>query len=280
VIKSLAYFPSQCALNSAPVMSAILNSVKSAGVVTCENSTTADAVVIWSVLWSGRMAANQTVYQQYKNSGRPVIVVDIGTLQRGVTWKIAVNNITSQGYYGHHDNLDWQRPRQLGLRLKTATHSNSAVLVAAQHTSSLQLTGVNQTAWIAQTVQQIRNFTDRPIHVRPHPRCRLNLQMLPDNIQLLQPKKLAGTYDSYDIDYNYHAVVNYNSGPGIQAAIAGARPIVDISSLAAPVGIDIADIETPYTIDRDLWLVQIAHTEYTLEELYQGTWINRIQAAL
>ncbi len=280
MIKSLAYFPSQCALNSASVMSAVLNSVRSAGIVTLENSTTADAAVIWSVLWSGRLAANQQVYQQYRNTGRPVIVVDVGTLQRGVTWKIAVNNITSQGHYGHYSNLDWQRPRQLGLQLTTATQSNPAVLIAAQHNRSLQLAGVDQTAWIVQTVQQIRTYTDRPIYVRPHPRCRLNPCGLLDNIQLLQPKKLSGTYDSYDIDYNYHAVVNYNSGPGIQAAIAGARPVVDSSSLAAPVGISIADIEQSYATDRDLWLVQIAHTEYTLEEIAQGTWIHRIQAAL
>jgi len=80
--------------------------------------------------------------------------------------------------------------------------------------------------------------------------------------------------------FDYHAVVNYNSGPGVQAAIAGCRPVVDNSSLAAPVGMTMADIEKPYNIKRDQWLVEICHTEYTLIELRTGTWLTRIAPAL
>ena len=40
-------------------------------------------------------------------------------------------------------------------------------------------------------------------------------------------------------------MVNHNSGPGIQAALAGTRPIVDASSLAHPVSIKLQDIEQP-----------------------------------
>jgi hypothetical protein len=52
------------------------------------------------------------------------------------------------------------------------------------------------------------------------------------------------------------------------------------SSLAAPVGMTIADIEKPYDINRDQWLVEICHTEYTLDELRKGTWLKRIEPAL
>jgi hypothetical protein len=77
-----------------------------------------------------------------------------------------------------------------------------------------------------------------------------------------------------------HAIININSGPGIQAAIAGVRPVVDASSLAHPVGIRITDIEAPYECDREKWLVEICHTEYTVEELTQGIWITRIHSHL
>jgi hypothetical protein len=91
---------------------------------------------------------------------------------------------------------------------------------------------------------------------------------------------LTNTYDSYDMHYRCHAVVNYNSGPGIQAAIAGTRPIVDHTSLAHPVSVTWADIEKPYAVDRDAWLVKICHTEYTTQEIKQGLWLNRIAPAL
>jgi hypothetical protein len=280
VIKSLAYFPSQCALNSRPVVEAILESATAAGIVVHENSDDADAAVIWSVLWHGRMLANRQVYQRYRSQGRPVIIADIGTLCRGVTWKLAVNHITNQGYYGHTQDLDWDRPRKLGLSLQTAASPKPAVLIAAQHSRSLQLENIEQEQWINSVVQQLRKVTDRSIVIRPHPRCRLLSQQLPMGCVVEQPRKLAGTYDNYNIDYSYHAVVNYNSGPGIQAALAGTRPIVDRSSLASPVGIDLSSIEQPYLVDRQLWLTQIAHTEYTIQEIKQGLWLKRIQAAL
>jgi hypothetical protein len=82
------------------------------------------------------------------------------------------------------------------------------------------------------------------------------------------------------MDYAYHAVVNHNSGPGIQAAIAGCRPVVHKSSLAAPVSVAVEDIEKPYDVDRQQWLIEICHTEYTVDELKTGLWLKRIAPAL
>jgi hypothetical protein len=280
MIKNVAYFPLQCALNSGPVMSAVLDCLQSRGIQTQENSMTSDSAVIWSVLWYGRMLANQQVYEHYRAQGKPVIIIEIGALYRGNTWKIAVNNITSKGYYGHLDDLDWDRPSKLNISLATQLGSKPNIIIAAQHDRSLQVAGVNMSDWVKNAIGILRNNTDRPITIRPHPRCRLMLNNLPSDVSIEAPKKLANTYDSYDMHFDCHAVVNYNSGPGIQAAIAGVRPVVEFSSLAYPVGIGFADIEQPYTKDRELWLTQICHTEYTVDELKRGTWLKRIEPAL
>jgi len=55
---------------------------------------------------------------------------------------------------------------------------------------------------------------------------------------------------------------------------------VDQSSLASPVAVNYADIEQPYIIDREQWLTEICHTEYTVQELREGLWLKRIQYAL
>ena len=280
MIKNIAYFPSQCAQNSRPVMSAVLDYLQARGIQTQENSMTADAAVIWSVLWAGKMAPNQAVYEHYRSQGKPVVIIEIGALYRGNTWKIAVNNITSQGYYGHLDNLDWNRPAKLKISLATQLSSKPNIIIAAQHDRSLQVAGINMTDWVKHTIGMIRNNTDRPITIRPHPRCRLMLNNLPPGVSVEPPKKLANTYDSYDMHFDCHAVVNYNSGPGIQAAIAGVRPVVESTSLAYPVAVGFSDIEQSYETDRDLWLRQICHTEYTVEELQQGLWLKRIEPAL
>ena len=240
-----------------------------------------DAAVIWSVLWNGRMKANQQVYEHYRTQGKPVIVIEIGALYRGTTWKIAVNNVTNQGYYGHLDNLDLDRPRKLRISLATQTITKPEIIIALQHIRSLQVAHIpNMTEWLTQTISIVQNNSDRPIVVRPHPRCKLPIPVLPPNVTVEQPQPVANTYDSFDMHFDCHAVVNYNSGPGIQAAIAGVRSVVDSTSLAYPVSVGYADIEQPYTIDRHLWLAQICHTEYTFDELRTGLWLKRIEPAL
>jgi hypothetical protein len=280
MIKNIAYFPSQVALNGPPVLNAVLDTLQSAGIQTQENSWTADAAVIWSVLWNGRMQANQAVYQHYRAQNKPVIIIETGALYRGNTWKISVNHVNATGYYGHTQTLDPDRPRRLGVSLAVNLGSNPAVLIAGQHRLSQQLHGINQEAWISNVIRQIRSVADRPIHVRPHPRCNLDWSQLPPDIHREQPKKLDGTYDSFNIRFDYHAVVNYNSGPGIQAAIAGVRPIVHETSLAHPVSVEIGNIDQPYDTDRHQWLTEICHTEYTLDEIKQALWLKRILPAL
>jgi hypothetical protein len=273
----VAYFPNSCALNSVPVMQAMLDSLRHAGHKVEENSLNADAAIIWSALWWGRMSPNKAVYERYRQSNKPVIIADVGALHRGETWKIALNHINRLGYYGHTENLDTDRPKKLGIGLAINTSKNPAVLIAAQHRHSLQLANQNHEDWVMDQIEKIRQVSDRPIVIRPHPRSPLSIDNLDRTVTIERPQKIADTYDSFDMNFDYHAVVNYCSGPGIQAAISGTRPVVGTYSLAAPVSVKIEDLDRPYNIDRDQWLVEICHTEYTVDEIKEGIWIHRLK---
>lgn len=259
---TVAYFPLQCALNSGPVISAVKNSLERSGFNVVADSYNADIAVIWSVLWAGRMAENRRVYEYYRSRNRPVICIEIGALHRGITWKIALNNVNAQGYYGHKENLDWDRPRKLGIQLQTNMLNHNRILVAGQHNKSLQLQGVDQESWYVQKMHEVAG--DRQVVVRPHPRCPLDRSRFPKDVIWEQPRKLTNTYDSFDMHWDFDAVINYNSGPGIQAVIAGVPVIVDSTSLAYNV------------VDREQWLIEICHTEYTVEEIEQGLWVKKI----
>ena len=272
MIKNIAYYPLQCARNSVPVMDAFLNSCRHAGIHTVPNSDMCDAAVIWSVLWNGRMTKNQQVYRHYRERNRPVIVIDVGALQRGVTWKIAINNINALGEYGHKTNLDPHRPEKLGIELQNRKKTNDNIVIATQHSRSEQVAHIDYRAWIDDTCKQLSQYTDKLTIVRHHPRCSLGFDG--ENVQT--PVKIPGTYDSYDIDFGCHTMVNFNSGPAIQAALAGCPVICDSTSLAFPVSIRMEEIANPPEIDRSQWLIEIAHTEYTLPEIEQGLWIKRL----
>lgn len=260
--KTATYFPLQCALNSGPVIAAVMSSLQRAGFQIEPNSYDADVAVIWSVLWAGRMSRNQDVYRHYRACNKPVVCIEIGALDRGRTWKIALNHVNANGYYGHKQDLDWDRPRKLGIQLSNNTGTHGKILVAGQHQQSLQLEGVDQEAWYLQKIQEVAD--GRQVVVRPHPRSLLNRSRFPRNVIWEEPKQLVNTYDSFDMHWDFDTVINYNSGPGIQAVIAGVPVVVDSSSLAYNV------------VDREQWLVEICHTEYTVEEIESGTWVKRI----
>lgn len=263
--KTVTYFPLQCAQNSHPVMTAAISALQKHGFKVVPDQRDADIAVIWSVLWAGRMALNREIYELYRSTNRPVICIEIGALLRGITWKIALNHVTAQGHYGHKDNLDLDRPKKLGIALSHNKINQGQILVAGQHNQSLQLQGVDQEAWL---VEQINNTANgRKVVVRPHPRCALDRGRFPGDVVWQQPRKVINTYDSFDMSWDFDAVINYNSGPGIQAAIAGVPVVVDQTSLAYGI------------TDRPQWLIEICHTEYTVEEIEAGTWLRRIGLA-
>lgn len=277
----LAYFPNQTALRSEPVWRAFLHGMQVAGITVSEDDMEADCAVIWSVLWHGRLIANQQVYDHYKNQGKPVFIIEVGALDRGRTWKVSVNNITSHGIYANTQDLDPNRGSKLGIELlPIQSNRKDSILIAGQHQNSLQWEHQpTLTQWIHDKISEIRKYTDRPIVVRPHPRCGIE-QIFENSIITEIPVKLVDTYDKYDIDFGYHCVVNHNSGPGIQAGISGCPVIVDQTSLAFPISSKIEDIDSVVVPDRYDWFQKILHTEWTTEEMIQGIPQKRLLKAL
>ena len=83
------------ALNSVPVFEAFANGVRACGHEIVEDSE--DVAVIWSVLWNGRMAGNQQIYNACVKQNKPVVVIEVGNLKRGLTWRISEGHINGIG---------------------------------------------------------------------------------------------------------------------------------------------------------------------------------------
>lgn len=262
------------ALNSVEVFNAFSKGLKSLGY--SEVQTGEDVSVIWSVLWKGRMKMNQQVYETAKKQGRPIIIIEVGNLKRGITWRVCLDNINGAGYFGNTEDLDENRATTLGLNLKpVAENRKNEILICSQMPESLQWQNMPpMETWIKQTVEKIRHHTDRKIVVRPHPRSFIRPNIPGCRLEL--PKKLPNTYDDFDIDYNYHCVINHNSGPAVQAAIFGIPVICDRTSLAYPVSDCLENIEKIVLPSRERWFLELCHTEWTTEEISSGRPLQRL----
>jgi hypothetical protein len=221
------------------------------------------------------MRPNQEVHEAFRRQGKTVIVAEVGMIQRGQTWKIGVNG-TGVGSY-NFDNLVPNRAATLGLSLKP-WRSGANIVIAMQRHDSQQwagLPGVN--TWLANVVKEIKQHSNRPIVVRPHPRGACPL---PKGCLIDKPRMTVGTYDDFDFDRvlsSAHCVLNWNSGPGPQAVIAGVPAFVGPDSLASTVANwDLSQIENPPRPDRTVWLEQLAHTEWTVEEIRSGLPFTRL----
>ena len=281
------------ALNSKPVFEAFAKSVIDAGHKVVYNEpyrvgghySNYDVAVIWSVLWHGRMSKNQTVWEQNRMLDKPVIVLEVGGINRGTTWKVGLNGINRTAYFGDKDN-DRVRADSLGLVCKPWRSDGDFILVCGQHDKSLQWESMpSMSNWFMQTYKEIRKHSQRPILLRPHPRCRLpNIELGLEKVYRQEPRKLTGTYDDFDMKFdNIHATVSYSSNPGIHSIINGVPAFVGTSSLAYDVGNDIDflhDIENPLRPDRQQWLNDYAHTEYTIEEISQGLPLKNLTSEL
>jgi hypothetical protein len=270
----VSLFDQYGALNSVPVFAAVKEGLERIGLQASHHNMDADVAVIWSFLWAGRMLPNKQVYEHYRNTGRQVLIVEVGMLKRGITWKLCLNSTLSGGTYGN--GVDTDRVTKLGLKLKPWTCSGTNILIALQRSDSGQWShGPAMETWLQDTVDYLRNFTDRPIVVRPHPRQSV---VMPTGVSVQQPRKLST--DSFDFDSalaNTWAVVNHSSGPGSQAIIAGVPAFVGLNSLAASVGnLTMGNIEKPDRPDREEWLNQIAHTEWTVDEIATGLPLARL----
>jgi len=271
------------ALNSKPVFQAFADSLKSAGHTVVYNDNKSDIDVIWSVLWNGRMANNKLIWESNRKVNKPTIVLEVGGIKRGTTWKVGLNGINRDAYFGPSDN-DNTRAEHLGLRLGDWRKSGEYILICGQHDKSLQWRNMPRMSnWFLETYDTIRKHTDRPIVFRPHPRCRLeHIERGLRYVVRQEPKHIGGTYDDFDMGFdNVYCTISWSSNPGIHSVINGVPAIVGPSSLAYPVaGHNLELINYPQTPDRTQWLNDYAWTEYTVEEIADGLPLKRLTSKL
>jgi len=274
-----SFFKQYGAMNSKPVFEAFEHSVKAAGHEVVHDSMHADVAVIWSVLFHGRMTANKPIWDYYTKTGKKVIVLEVGGIDRGKTWKVGLNGINRDAYFGP-SGMDSSRAIQQGISLKPWRKEGNYILICGQHDKSLQWRNMpRMSKWVMNTIDTIQLLTDKPIYFRPHPRCRLEaIEHQYKNVYRQEPHKISNTYDDFDLKFkNIHALISWSSNPGPQAVINGIPVFTGPSSLAWDVSnTGLETIADPVMPDRQQWLNDYAWTEFTVDEIRQGIPLKRL----
>ena len=278
----LSIFPRFGAQNSRPVFAALEKGAKNLGFDLVEHDMSADILVIWSVLWHGRMLQNRPIWEHAHQQRKKLLVLEIGCIKRGETWRVGLNHVNNLGFFANETNLIPERSKALGIELKPWQYSGYNILICGQHTKSEQwVHRADPVLWLKSTIDSIKSYSDKPIVFRPHPRdwsWAANFKY--KDVKIRIPKHISNTYDDFDFDEdlkNAWAVVNPSSNTGILSIINGVPASVGNESLAAPVGnTDFSTIDSPIRPKRELWFEKFCHTEWTLDEIAQGIPLKRI----
>ena len=265
----VAAFVEYCAQNGRQLYQNFIKTIPNAQIV--DNVEDCDILVIWSVLWKGMMHNYKRHYAQAKQLGKPIVIFEVGMLQRNITWKVGVDATTLQGLYWPKETWQADRKEKFLSHIKPVKPGDTVCICGQNVHSANWPKDVKMEDWIINTINTVRQYTDRPIEIRPHPRHPLSLP--PEYKKLIKLHRYTRLDDTDFISRlnEYWCVINYNSYPGQQARLYGVNAVLDASSLASPVShLNICDIEKPLEYPNEEWLDFISHTEFTNEEINSG----------
>jgi hypothetical protein len=124
--------------------------------------------------------------------------------------------------------------------------------------------GIDSVKWIENTVNTIKQYTDRPIEIRSKPGRR--------DIRVIN-----NTFEQA-LNEDVFAVVAYNTIAATESVLHGIPVFTVVSNAADPVACkDLKLIETPYYADADklyAWACHLAYGQFHVKELRDGTAIK------
>lgn len=167
----------------------------------------------------------------------------------------------------------WQQiSRDLGITLKPYRTHGDHILLCLQRNGGWSMGSLNVITWATETINSLRQHTDRTIVVRAHPgdkSARTYLGSLP----LSNKIKLSTNARLIDDLRNCWAAVNSNSSPVVGAAIEGVPIFVTDptrSQCQEIANTDLSKIEEPKLVERQAWVERISMFHWNFNELQTG----------
>ena len=192
--------------------------------------------------------------------GRTFFYMDTGYFgnKRWKQWhRIVKNNLQ----HGDIIARPGDRFEKFDLKFHPRRHG-SKIVVALPDEKPCKFYGINRDQWIKQTVDTIKQHTDRPIVLRERAPLRID--------------RVATDPLSQVLSNDVHALVTFNSVAAVESIFAGVPAFTLAPANAAqPVAnTDLTKIEDPYWADSDklyAWACHLAYGQFHVNELRDGS---------
>jgi len=169
------------------------------------------------------------------------------------------------------DSNRWKKiSSNLGISLKDWQSNGKHILICTQRNGGWSMGGVDVVHWVKQTISELRKHTDRPIVVRGHPGDKRSKVYLSN-----KGWKVSNNENILEDFSKAHAVITYNSSPGVAAAIEGIPVFVTDPNPKVSQAYDVANtdlklIENPKLPERQAWVEKLCMSHWNFLELSTG----------
>jgi len=182
------------------------------------------------------------------------------------------------------DSTKWHEIRQaLDIELKPPqSNPRGHILICMQRDGGFAMKTLDPLEWLAQKIQQIREYSSRQIMIRPHPGDYRPEDFVHyrgrSDVKLVDPEATQLT----DNLNGAHAAVFFNSSASVAAVCAGVPVFADDSSCVAwqVANRDIAHIESPATFAREQWLYDLSAAHWSDADAQAGRIWKKFQSYL
>ena len=147
--------------------------------------------------------------------------------------------------------------------------TGTKILIAAPDEKPCKFYGTTQEEWIKQTVDTIKQHTDRPVIVRERSKNRID-RVIHNTLQEA-------------LDDDVFALVTFNSVAAIESVFHGIPAFtLAPANAASPVALqDLSKIDTPYYPDQDklyAWGCHLAYGQFHVNEMKTGKALEMLQS--
>jgi hypothetical protein len=215
------------------------------------------------------------IMKQCWQDGRTFFYVDTGYFGNERTssnpngWKYWHRVVKNDLQHGEIIARPDDRFRKFNKKFTPWKKDGRKILVAAPDEKPCKFYGVIKDEWVQQTVETIKQYTDRPVEVRERAAKRID-RIATDTLQSA-------------LDNDVFALVTFNSVAAIESVFHGIPAFtLAPANAASPVALqDLAKINEPYYPDQDklyAWACHLAYGQVHVNEMKTGKALEIINA--
>jgi len=182
---------------------------------------------------------------------------------------------TGNYFWDEVDPNRWQQiSKDQNISLKDWRTKGNHILICTQRPGGWSMKGLDVNQWLNHTIMELRKYTDRPIIVRSHPGAKGSKESVSlNNRQGLYT--VSSNKFIVDDFRNAHAVITYNSSPGVAAAIEGIPVFVTDPNPRISQAFEVSNhtlslIENPVMLERQQWVEKLSMSHWNNAESMSG----------